>query len=70
MGINFKIDETLLKKLFSLLYGIKKDFGIEIFPVSQNFSSSTTPLEGGEIRRPSAYKLNILAIQQIFAFQY
>lgn len=44
MGINFKIDETLQKKLFSLLYGIKKDFGIEIFPVSQNFPSSATPL--------------------------
>lgn len=44
MGINFKIDETLQKKLFSLLYGIKKDFRIEIFPVSQNFPSSATPL--------------------------
>lgn len=70
MEINFKIDETLQKKLFSLLYEIKKDFGIEIFPVSQNFSSSATPLEGGEIRRSSAYKPNTLAIQQILAFQY
>lgn len=70
MGINFKIDETLLKKLFSLLYGSQKDFGIEIFPVSQNFPSSATPLEGGVIRRPWAYKLNTLSIQQILAFQY
>lgn len=60
MGIKFKFDETLLKKLFSLLYGIKKDFGIEIFPVSQNFSSSATPLEGGEIQRPSPINLTLL----------
>ena len=50
MGIKFKINETLLRKLFSLLYGSKKDFGIEIFPVSQNFSSLATPQTGAEIR--------------------